>query len=65
MPRIIWQDIIKNKKLTIRITDFEKRQPEQDSNPIGMTITELIRSLIALSFDPCIPCPRFIREMKP
>ncbi|WP_083304966.1 CopG family transcriptional regulator [Moorena producens] len=38
---------MKNKKLTIRVTDFERRQLEQEANRRGMTQSELIRSLIA------------------
>ncbi|WP_293091638.1 CopG family transcriptional regulator [Moorena sp. SIOASIH] len=38
---------MKNKKLTIRVTDFERRPLEQEANRRGMTQSELIRSLIA------------------
>ncbi|NEO00770.1 MAG: ribbon-helix-helix protein, CopG family [Moorea sp. SIO3I7] len=38
---------MKYKKLTIRITDFEKRQLAQEADRRGMTQSELIRSLIA------------------
>ncbi|NEP28195.1 CopG family transcriptional regulator [Moorena sp. SIO3I6] len=46
---------MKDKKLTIRITDFEKRQLEQEANRRGMTSSELIRSLIARFPDPRNP----------
>ncbi|NEO81109.1 MAG: ribbon-helix-helix protein, CopG family [Moorea sp. SIO4G3] len=36
-----------DKKLVIRITDFEKRQLQQEADKRGMTSSELIRSLIA------------------
>ncbi|NEO77962.1 CopG family transcriptional regulator [Moorena sp. SIO4G3] len=38
---------MKDKKLTIRITNFEKRQLAQEADRRGMTQSELIRSLIA------------------
>ncbi|NEP52726.1 MAG: ribbon-helix-helix protein, CopG family [Moorea sp. SIO3C2] len=38
---------MKNKKLTIRITNFEKRQLAQEAERRGMNQSELIRSLIA------------------
>ncbi|WP_438941513.1 CopG family transcriptional regulator [Moorena bouillonii] len=38
---------MKNKKLTIRITNFEKRQLAQEAERRGMTQSDLIRSLIA------------------
>ncbi|NEP66003.1 MULTISPECIES: CopG family transcriptional regulator [Moorena] len=46
---------MKNKKLTIRVTDFERRQLEQEANRRGMTQSELIRSLIARFPDPKDP----------
>ncbi|EGJ28990.1 hypothetical protein LYNGBM3L_68770 [Moorena producens 3L] len=38
---------MKDKKLIIRLTDFEKRQFLQEAERRGMTQSELIRSLIA------------------
>ncbi|NEP47942.1 MAG: CopG family transcriptional regulator [Moorea sp. SIO3C2] len=38
---------MKDKKLMIRLTDFEKRQLLQEAERRGMTQSELIRSLIA------------------
>ena len=46
---------MKNKKLTIRVTEFERRQLEQEANRRGMTQSELIRSLIARFRDPIDP----------
>ncbi|NEO40656.1 MAG: ribbon-helix-helix protein, CopG family [Moorea sp. SIOASIH] len=43
---------MKDKKLTIRITNFEKRQLAQEAERRGMTQSELIRSLIARFPDP-------------
>ncbi|WAN68740.1 ribbon-helix-helix protein, CopG family [Moorena producens JHB] len=38
---------MKNRTLTIRLTDFEKRQLRQEADRRGMTSSELLRSLIA------------------
>ncbi|NEO34893.1 MAG: CopG family transcriptional regulator [Moorea sp. SIOASIH] len=54
---------MKDKKLTIRITNFEKRQLAQEAERRGMTQSELIRSLIARFRDPCIPCAKFIPHL--
>ncbi|NEO49349.1 MAG: ribbon-helix-helix protein, CopG family [Moorea sp. SIO4A3] len=43
---------MKDKKLTIRITSFEKRQLAQEAERRGMTQSELLRSLIARFPDP-------------
>ncbi|AOX01443.1 CopG family transcriptional regulator [Moorena producens PAL-8-15-08-1] len=56
---------MKDKKLTIRITDFEKRQLEQEANRRGMTSSELIRSLIARFPDPRNPVRDSSLETKP
>jgi predicted DNA binding CopG/RHH family protein len=41
------QDKMKDKKLEIRITEYEVKQLEQEAARRGMTKSELIRSLIA------------------
>ncbi|WP_229424105.1 MULTISPECIES: CopG family transcriptional regulator [Moorena] len=38
---------MKDKKLIVRVTEFEKRQLKQEADKRGMTPSELIRSLIA------------------
>jgi predicted DNA binding CopG/RHH family protein len=38
---------MKDQKVIIRITDYEKKQLEQEATRRGMTKSELIRSLIA------------------
>ncbi len=38
---------MKNKKLEIRITEYEMKQLEQEACRRGMTKSELVRSLIA------------------
>ncbi len=38
---------MKDKKLIVRVTDFEKRQLKQEADKRGMTPSELIRSFIA------------------
>ncbi|NEO96071.1 MAG: CopG family transcriptional regulator [Moorea sp. SIO3G5] len=38
---------MKDKKLIVRLTDFEKRQLKQEADRRGMTPSELVRSLIA------------------
>jgi len=38
---------VKDKKLEIRVTDYEMRQLKQEADQRGMTKSELIRSLIA------------------
>ncbi|WP_293118257.1 CopG family transcriptional regulator [Moorena sp. SIO4G3] len=56
---------MKNKKLTIRVTEFERRQLEQEANRRGMTQSELIRSLIARFRDPIDPVRDSSLETKP
>ncbi|WP_424103665.1 plasmid mobilization protein [Moorena producens] len=38
---------MKDKKLIVRVTDFEKRQLRQEADSRGMTPSELVRSFIA------------------
>ncbi|WP_293087524.1 CopG family transcriptional regulator [Moorena sp. SIO4A1] len=38
---------MKDKKLIVRVTEFEKRQLKQEADKRGMTPSELIRSFIA------------------
>jgi predicted DNA binding CopG/RHH family protein len=38
---------MKNKKLEIRITEYEMKQLQQEASRRGMTKSELVRSLIA------------------
>ncbi|WP_424102810.1 plasmid mobilization protein [Moorena producens] len=38
---------MKNKKLVVRVTDFEKQQLQQEADRRGMTCSELLRSFIA------------------
>ncbi|NEO81003.1 MULTISPECIES: ribbon-helix-helix protein, CopG family [unclassified Moorena] len=56
---------MKNKKLTISITDFEKRQLAQEASRRGMTQSELIRSLIARFRDPKDSVQNSSLETKP
>jgi len=41
------QDKMKNKKLEIRVTEYEVKQLEQEAARRGMSKSELVRSLIA------------------
>ncbi|NEP51986.1 MAG: CopG family transcriptional regulator [Moorea sp. SIO3C2] len=38
---------MKDQKLIVRVTDFEKRQLKQEAERRGMTPSELVRSFIA------------------
>ncbi|NEO63892.1 MAG: CopG family transcriptional regulator [Moorea sp. SIO4G2] len=44
---------MKDQKLIVRVTEFEKQQLKQEADRRGMTPSELIRSLIA-----CFPIPQ-------
>jgi predicted DNA binding CopG/RHH family protein len=41
------QDEMKNKKLEIRVTEYEVKQLEKEADRRGMSKSELVRSLIA------------------
>ncbi|AOY82317.2 hypothetical protein BJP36_22840 [Moorena producens JHB] len=51
--------------MTIRLTDFEKKQLEQEAERRGMTQSSLLRSFIARLPDPKDPVQNSSLETKP